>query len=262
MRMWVLYDRCDYEKNVFFADRLVKNSEVLGYTSSVVLTDSLPDEAPDAVISRTRDWRLTHSLEEKGARVFNPSEVSRICNDKHTTYQLAEELGIPTLPHSIEGQQLPEGPPWVVKSRTGHGGSQVFMAEGREELEGILQKLGSDALVQKVAPVLGRDMRAYVLDGEIISCVMRSSDKDFRANHSLGGRAELCRPSEECRRIVSKMSEALGPCFVGIDFVFGEESKAFLNEVEDVVGTRMLYELTGLDPAAILVDNVHSKMSL
>jgi len=105
-------------------------------------------------------------------------------------------------------------------------------------------------------------MRAYVLDGEIISCVMRSSDKDFRANHSLGGRAELCRPSEECRRIVSKMSEALGPCFVGIDFVFGEEGKAFLNEVEDVVGTRMLYELTGLDPAAILVDNVHSKMSL
>ncbi len=262
MRMWVLYDRCDYEKNVFFADRLVKISENLGYRSSVILTDSLPDEVPDVVISRTRDWRLTRSLEEKGARVFNPSEVSRICNDKHVTYQSAEVLGIPTLPHSIEGGQLPEGPPWVVKSRTGHGGSQVFMAEGHAELDKILQELGSDALVQKVAPVLGRDMRAYVLDGTVISCVMRSSDTDFRANHSLGGRAELYQPSEECRRIISKMSEALGPCFVGMDFVFGEDGKAFLNEVEDVAGTRMLYELTELDPAAILVNNVHSKMSL
>ncbi len=262
MRMWVLYDRCDYEKNLFFADRLAKISEDLGYSSSVVLTDSLPDEIPDAVISRTRDWRLTRSLEEKGARVFNPSEVSRICNDKHTTYQLAEELGIPTLPHSVEGQPLPEGPPWVVKSRTGHGGSQVFMAANHDDLDRVLGELGSDALVQKAAPVLGRDMRAYVLDGTILSCVMRSSDTDFRANHSLGGRAELCQPSEGCKEIVSKMSEALGPCFVGIDFVFGEEGKAFLNEVEDVVGTRMLYELTELDPAAILVESVHSKMSL
>ncbi len=222
----------------------------------------MPDEIPDAVISRTRDWELARSLEEKGARVFNPSEVSRICNDKHLTYQLAERLGIPALPHSIEGRPLPEGPPWVVKSRTGHGGSQVFMAEGREDLERILDKLGPDALVQKVAPVLGRDMRAYVLDGRTVACVMRSSGTDFRANHSLGGRAELCRPSEECIDIISRMSEALGPCFVGIDFVFGEGGKAFLNEVEDVAGTRMLYELTSLDPALILVENVHSKMSL
>ncbi len=260
--MWILYDRCDYGKNVFFADRLSKISEDLGYDASVVLTDSMPDEVPDIAIARTRDWKLTRSLEEKGARMFNPSEVSRICNDKHLTYLLADELGIPTLPHSIEGRPLPEGPPWVAKSRTGHGGSQVFMAEGREDLERIVRELGSDALVQTVAPVLGRDMRAYVLDGSIVACVMRSSGTDFRANRSLGGRAELCRPPEECKDMISKMSEALGPCFVGIDFVFGENGKAFLNEVEDVAGTRMLYELTDLDPAAILVRNVHSKMSL
>lgn len=262
MILWVLYDRCDYEKNVFFAERLVHISEDMGYDASVVLTDSMPDLIPDAVIARTRDWRLTSSLEEKGVRVFNPSKVSRICNDKHETYIFVERLGISVLDHVLPGEGIPFGPPWVVKSRSGHGGTEVFMARTSAELQEKTDLLGDDALIQETAPVLGRDLRVYVLDGQILASVMRSSDTDFRANHGLGGKAELFEPSDECRMMVSTLSEALGPCFVGIDFVFGEDGKAFLNEIEDVVGTRMLYELTDLDPAGILAGSVHSKMSL
>ncbi len=232
-----------------------------GVEAVTVTTDSLP-ETPDAVISRTRDWRLTRKLESEGASVFNPSRVSEICNDKHATYVFAESLGIPTLEHSLDSQNPPGEPPWIVKSRTGHGGSQVFMASDPDELDRLCDVLGDDALIQRIAPTIGRDMRAYAMDGEVLACVMRSNDTDFRANYSLGGDAELCPLPDECGRIVEKVSEALGPCFVGVDFVFGRDGEVYLNEIEDVVGTRMLYMLTGLDPANILADWVYSKISL
>ena len=260
MRCWILYDTVDLEKNGFFAERLRTCGEALGMDTRIVTTDSVPDEVPDIVVSRQRDWELSRTLESEGAMVFNGSEVCRICNDKMKTYMVAGSLGIPYLAFSLPGGDLPPGPPWVVKSRSGHGGSQVSMAHDMEELEDLCGGM-DDPLVQEVAPVVGRDMRAYVLDGEVIACVMRSSDRDFRANFSLGGRAELCEPPEECLGIIERIIGRLAPTFVGVDFTFGDGC-VYLNEIEDVVGTRMLYSLTDLDPARLLMESVHSKSSL
>ena len=53
---------------------------------------------PDFVINRTRDWHLGEAFERQGIPVFNSSEVTRICNDKAATLEMAENLGIPVLP--------------------------------------------------------------------------------------------------------------------------------------------------------------------
>ena len=75
----------------------------------------------------------------------------------------------------------------MVKSRIGHGGTEVF--EARSELE-VSQIMGSMSgrfpMVQRMAPVRGRDLRIYVLGGRTIASVLRTSDEDFRANHGLG----------------------------------------------------------------------------
>lgn len=258
MECWILYDRADLEHNRFFAERLRGNGERLGIRTRVVTTDCM-DGVPDVVVSRARDWRISERLESLGARVFNDSRTCRVCNDKLGTYRMAGKLGIPFLPCSVPGEDLPGEPPWVVKSRSGHGGGQVAMADDTDELADLIYRI-PDPIIQQVAPVLGRDMRAYVLDGEVLACVMRSSENDFRANYSLGGRAELCEPPEECLKIIEKVVSELHPTFVGVDFVFGD--RPYLNEVEDVVGTRMLYSLTDLDPARLLMESVHSKSSL
>ena len=258
MECWILYDRADLEHNRFFAERLRDNGERLGMRTRVVTTDSV-DGVPDLVVSRTRDWHISERLESLGAGVFNNSRTCRVCNDKLGTYRMAGKLGIPFLPCSVPGEDLPGGPPWVVKSRSGHGGGQVAMADDTDELADLIDRI-PDPIIQQVAPVLGRDMRAYVLDGEVLACVMRSSENDFRANYSLGGKAELCEPPEECLEMIEKVVSELHPMFVGVDFVFGD--RPYLNEVEDVVGTRMLYSLTDLDPARLLMECVHSKRSL
>lgn len=262
-RCWVLYDRTDLERNAFFAGRLVEEGRRLGMDTEVVLTeDATRLDAPDIVVSRMRDWKLSDALSRGGATVVNCTEVCRICNDKALTYDLLAEEGIPHLPYSMPGDGLPPGPPWVVKTRDGHGGSGVRMAHDGSEVEGMMLAPGAEgSIVQQVAPVLGRDMRVYVLGGEMIATVMRSSDSDFRANHSLGGRAELCEPPDGAMDIVDRIVDRLDPDFVGIDFLFGENT-VYVNEIEDVVGTRMLYELTCLDPARLLMEHVYSKTSL
>ena len=234
MECWILYDRADLEHNRFFAERLRDNGERLGMRTRVVTTDSV-DGVPDLVVSRTRDWHISERLESLGAGVFNNSRTCRVCNDKLGTYRMAGKLGIPFLPCSVPGEDLPGGPPWVVKSRSGHGGGQVAMADDTDELADLIDRI-PDPIIQQVAPVLGRDMRAYVLDGEVLACVMRSSEK------------------------IEKVVSELHPMFVGVDFVFGD--RPYLNEVEEVVGTRMLYSLTDLDPARLLMECVHSKRSL
>ena len=134
----------------------------LGMDARIVTTDSMPDGAPDAVVSRMRDWKLSESLESAGARVFNSSMVSRVCNDKLETYRFAESLGIPVLGCSMPGEPLPPGPPWVVKSRFGHGGTEVHMASSEEEALSLSRTVDRP-LVQSMAPVRGRDLRCSLM---------------------------------------------------------------------------------------------------
>lgn len=259
MRAWVLYDGSELQHNRFFADRLVDCLEEIGFEASIVTTGVIPDYAPDLVMNRSRNWRIASKLESEGAVIVNSSEVSRICNDKLLTYNLADDLGIPHLPVSIPGGTLPPGPPWVVKSRTGHGGEEVRLADDMGELDGLCTII-PEPLIQSCASTLGRDLRVYVLGDEIIASVMRSNDDDFRANYSLGGGATLFEPPDDIRDSAVRMARALESDLVGVDFIFSDGP--MLNEVEDAVGTRMLYSLTDLDPARLIVERAYSKMSL
>lgn len=259
---WIVYDRRDLERNRFFAERLAQRGRELGMDASVVLTDCLPPGCPDCAVNRSRDADLAERLEDGGAAVFNSSRVTRICNDKLETYRMAECIGVPFLPVSPPGGPLPPGPPWVVKSRVGHGGTEVFRADSPGEVADAVERLeGRLPLVQSMASDPGRDMRVYVLGGRVLASVMRTGRSDFRANRGLGGDAALCGLPGDAADAVERVCAELEPDLAGVDFVFSG-GRALLNEVEDAVGTRMLYELTGLDPAGLLMGLVHSKTSL
>ena len=263
MRCWILYEESDLQGNRFFAERLRDAGCSLGLDCSVVTVGGVDwDNVPEVVVSRIRDSDITSQLEDCGSTVFNRSSVCRICNDKASTYSFARSLGVPILPYSFPGNQLPTGPPWVVKSCIGHGGTEVFRADSKEDVDRICASMdGRRPIIQQFASVPGRDMRVYVMGGRIIASVMRSSDTDFRANFKLGGKAELVEAPDQAKAAVKRIVPELMADFIGIDFVFGD-GEVYLNEIEDVVGTRMLYSLTDLDPARMYMEYIHSKISL
>ena len=236
----------------------------LGMNCRIVTIDELDlDDTPEVVVSRIRDSDILSQLEDYGSTVYNRSSVCRICNDKAFTYSFVKSLGIPILPFSFPDQRLPPGPPWVIKSCIGHGGTEVFKADSEEDLGNLVSKLdGRKPIIQSFASDPGKDMRVYVLGGRIIATVLRSSETDFRANFKLGGKAELVDPPEQIIKMVKRIVPELMADFIGIDFVFGD-GQVYLNEIEDVVGTRMLYSLTDLNPARMYMEYIaHSKISL
>jgi len=86
----------------------------------------------------------------------------------------------------------------------------------------------------------------YVLAGEVALSVLRRSEKDFRSNFSLGGTASIVECTPYQKDIINKLYNSLSFDFVGIDFIFND-GEWILNEIEDVVGTRMIYNYTSID---------------
>ena len=89
--------------------------------------------------------------------------------------------------------------------------------------------------------------------------MLRISDKDFRSNFCLGGRAEVYNLSDEEREKVEKVIRLFDFDFVGIDFIFNN-GKIVFNEIEDVVGSRMVYTYTDIDIVEMYVDYILEKV--
>ena len=279
---WVVYDRNQYQKNRWFADRLhsigsgfsdmrMVIAEDLSYGISAgkptLKLQGEPVELPDFAVIRTISPFLSSFLEKAGIRLFNRAEIARICNDKRETCLLMRQ----TVPMAetrfcekryFDVRTMEKGDfPLVVKSHDGHGGSGVFLAEEEKELSGILGEIDGNAFVmQRFLPPGGRDLRVYCLGGEILGSVLRTSE-GWKSNFSLGGKAELYTTDQKERELIRSLIGRFPvlPDFIGLDFLVTEKGLLF-NEAEDVVGCRMLYECTELDAAAEYMDYIRKTL--
>ena len=123
-----------------------------------------------------------------------------------------------------------------------------------------LQKIFPDtAVVQPLCDTPGRDVRAYMLGDQLIQAMERYSDGDFRSNFGLHGLARPTELTEEMRFFVEKAARLLDVSLVGVDFVF-HQGKPYLNEIEDAVGTRMLYQFTDVQIVEEYMDLIIRRM--
>lgn len=213
---------------------------------------------PDFAIMRAIAPDISKKLEEYGVRVFNSSFVSETANNKSAAYSLMRENNIPFMPiySDISDIQFPV----VVKSNSGHGGTEVFWADNLNELEHYRRLLKNDCVIQAPCSDLGRDVRVYVMGSHIISAMLRISDNDFRSNFCLGGRAEVYTLSPEEKSLVYKIAGLINADYIGIDFIFNN-GKIIFNEIEDVVGSRMLYTYTDIDIVQLYTDYICKQMN-
>lgn len=279
LKGYLLYEPHDAIKNTGFIELFMEESKRKGVMLSLLLTtderllplnphlsslcaDTL--ENPDFIINRSRIPALSQALEQCGILVFNSARICEICNDKQRTYDYLKEYGILSMDtvypdNPADGRTAQQfGYPFVLKPAGGHGGMHVGLIRDERELHQALSDLKKDygiipkLLFQRCASDIGKDLRVYVLGGKIIAGMMRtganlrSQKPEIRANFSLGGTASLHVLTKEETALTEKISAALPADLVGIDFIYHEGRPVF-NEIEDVVGTRMLYANTHID---------------
>ncbi len=269
MKGLLFYDVEGARRNKWFIERLIESAKERGCELKLVIhpdeTDEALGEHIDFAIVRTICPHLNVKMAHNYIYTFNNYQTSYIANDKWKTYLIAEKLGIPVMDTyevaSAEEAMASIPFPFVLKAVDGHGGSEVFLVKNAKECKQTMSLLANRRVIaQRLCDEPGVDMRVYVMGDEVIASAKRTSAVDFRSNFSLGGSAELDTPTEDMLWAIDKLREALRFDFVGVDFI-RHNGRWVLNEIEDVVGTRMIYALTDIDAADKYIDYVIKKMS-
>ncbi|RQG90269.1 RimK family alpha-L-glutamate ligase [Natrarchaeobius halalkaliphilus] len=96
-----------------------------------------------------------------------------------------------------------------------------------------------------------RDVRVYVVGGEIIAAMYRyAPDNDWRTNVALGGSVEDATEDlpEEVRDLARRAADAVDLDYAGVDLVESNDGW-FVLEVNPTAGFKGLYEATHISPA-------------
>lgn len=266
---WLIYRKKDAADNRSYIDWFIDEAKqqhiqlTLVYRESltigikgnqyIILLNNKKVDLPRFAVVRTIEPFLQIQLERCGIRTFNNSNVAKICNDKVLTHLEVNQLNIPTVDTYFYKIDLlrstpPLAYPFVTKEANGRSGKQVYYIKSLQDWKSCLTKLKSDQIiVQKADVQLGKDVRVFVVGKMIIAAVLRHNESDFRANYKLGGEAipyELKRHEiDMIKKIVDHFQFGL----VGIDFLIGKNGELLFNEIEDVVGSRILSEATRIN---------------
>ncbi len=255
MNGFLIYDKDGLIRNSWFVDELIRVARQNDVNLKLIILDEYKDfnfpSNPDFVIIRTINSELNKYFEECGVRVFNNYITSYYANNKWLTYLLAKRNGIPTMKTDMPTngvESISINYPFVLKTLNGHGGTEVFKVSTQDEYINLATKYKNNCLIQEICSDVGKDVRVYCLGEEIVVAMLRSSTEDFRSNFSLGGVAKIFQPTAFMRKIVGALYKELKFDFVGVDFIY-HNGEWVLNEIEDVVGTRMIYSCTSMDIA-------------
>ena len=256
----LVYTSADAEYNEWFIDHIIEEGRKCNLDIRLVLSDKeeVPDNDIDFAIVRNRDSKLCKRLEENNIRCFNSSYVVNIGNDKWEMYKDFNAAGIPVM--YTQRAKLPY--PFVMKPVDGHGGENVYLIKNADEYKRAIdtkpdEKTG-EFIFQVPATEKGRDIRVYVVGGIILTAMERiavDTEKDFRSNYSLNGNAKEHALTDEELKLAAKVADHIKADFVGIDLIYNN-GRPVVNEIEDAVGTRMLYSLTDIDPVREFVAHI------
>ena len=236
---------------------------------------------PDLVLNRTRDPGVSCWYEERNIPVYHNSRLVELANHKYKMMAYFQEnlpekilkekwcpatvfLTDPAQMGNISNTENAEIMKYaedhigavtperlrhgVIKSVSGHGGSEVFLVEDQEKWSDILA--GREAVLQEKIECHNRDLRVYVLAGEIYCAMLREGKKDFRSNFSLGGNVREMGLTTAQREYIDCFIKCLPDYSAGmysIDFLPLSDGRLIFDEVEEMVGCRMLYQYTEHD---------------
>lgn len=286
---YMIYHAAEGQKNNAFVSMFQHAGEAKGLQFQLVTREryrQLPD--PDFVLNRTRDAKVSQYYQQKKIPVFHEADIVETGNDKWKTLQLAKRywkdslegkipdtLFLPKSCDRTEKQTIQQITEWhtkrikecdrsgrkqdvVIKTVDGHGGSEVCLLSSERSsntTEALCELLQTkyphrDILCQQWIDSDSKDIRVYVVAGQIYAAVCRQGEHDFRSNFSLGGKVSEYQLSESQKSLIGRWIDCLGGeklAMAGIDFLPDRDGSLVFNELEEMVGSRMLYFCTDLD---------------
>jgi ribosomal protein S6--L-glutamate ligase len=233
---------------------------------------------PDFVVFLDKDILLGKFLKNQGIPVFNDPDVIETCDNKARQYMILAQNNIPmprtiiapkvyakfTIQHSGYYENVLDtlGLPMIIKEAHGSFGMKVYLIETKEQFyEKVEQLNGIEYIFQEfIASSRGRDIRVNVVGGQVIACMYRHSETDFRANITNGGTASIITLTDRQKEVALDAARVLGAEFAGVDLLFGENEEPLVCEVNGAAHIRNLYNVTGINVGDSMISYILSKV--
>lgn len=231
---------------------------------------------PDAVIPRIG---ATYTFYGSAVvRQFEMADVFTVASsdgisrsrDKLRSMQILSRagVGLPTTSFAHDSQDINGildvvgGPPVVVKLLEGTQGVGVVLAETRKAAESVIsafRQLDANFLVQQfIGEAEGSDIRAIVVNGEVVAAMRRHSPPgDFRSNLHRGGTAEVVELSPNETATAVRAANAMGLEVAGVDLIQSDEGPMVL-EINSSPGLEGIETVSGVDIADMIVKHMET----
>ncbi len=273
-RVAVLYTRLRVEEKWLFAAlerRGVPYDRLNDREQHLMLEDPAAWQRYDVVVARnlsyTRSLYTLRVLASWGIPTVNTADVVETCGDKLRTSAALAAAGVPqpqtaiafTPEAALEAMER-LGYPVVLKPVYGSWGRLLAKINDRDAAEAILEHktaLGSPLhqvfYVQEYIPKPGRDIRAFVIGGRVVTAIYRYAEH-WITNTARGGRGEVCPVTPELEAVCLRAAEAVGGGVLALDVLEHPTRGYLVNEINHSMEFHTTVPLTGVDIPGLIVD--------
>jgi RimK family alpha-L-glutamate ligase len=263
--------------------------------ADAVLARIIPSGSLEQIIYRVD---ALHWIEKRGVPVMNSPRAIERSVDKFYTTALLQEAGLPTpetvvcesaadamaairamlgrrpasakapaARHSVsEGGSRGEGGGDVIIKpifgSMGHGLVRVSDPDVAFRVVRSLEQVRAVFYVQRAVDHDGRDVRAFVVGGDVLGAIERRvPEGEWRTNVSRGGSARRFTLPPEWEELARSAAAAVGADYAGVDLLPSRDGAVFVLEVNGVPGWQGLQQATGLDVAAAIVTHLEHRVN-
>jgi len=217
---------------------------------------------------------VVRQFEQMGIFTLSSSHAIRVSRDKLRSLQILSRhnIGIPpTIFVRDRESVIPAierlgGAPVIIKVLEGTQGVGVILAESTKVAQSIIDTLHTarqNVLIQRfVAESRGRDIRAFVVGGQVVAAMRRVAQGDeFRSNVHLGGTTEAVTLEPEYERTAIHAAQIMGLRVAGVDMLESDEGPQVM-EVNSSPGLQGIETATGVDVAGAIVRHLGDEVLL
>lgn len=264
-------------KNAYTCGRLVEEAEKVGVnlkiigvhdtikTNEVLFNDGKELEQRDFAINRYKWGKLKYEINRLTKKNYNNLNTYNLYINKYEQVARLNSDGF-NLPRYVLGTGKTNynfltstlKVPFVAKGLESSMGEQVFLISNYYDFQKLEEKYGIDKewlFEEFITTSYGRDIRFFSIRGNVIACMQRKSNNDFRANVALGASVEPYKVTDNIKTIAKDIYNQTGLDFLGIDLLFGE-SKPYFCEINVMPGIEGIELATGVNVAAEVIKTI------